>query len=150
MSKILIKNHQRCYDLGPRLVFQNSNSSNPETAQPEANLQNVEKTFKEAIIKRIDFSKEIEDRLKPISAEKEQLMKIVTDMKAEMPSLGNQANRREFPCLGETIQIVMQPGEGNVYQEYINGEPINFLRWALDKKSKSAPINSSPTEQQNA
>lgn len=119
-----------------RLIFEKKAPADNFSEKEQANLKEVSDTVRESYLKRLELMKALDSKLTPIAAEKKQHEAVLAEMQSKLPG-AKEPLRREFECLGETIQIVMSPkGE---YQEYLNGEPINFLEWAIQKKQMNPP-----------
>lgn len=121
-----------------RLVFEKRSPTENFSEKEQANLKEVSDTVRESYLKRLELMKALDSKLTPIAEEKKQHEEVLAKMQADLPNSQGPL-RREFVCLGETIQIVMNTnGE---YQEYLNGEPINFLEWAIQKKQMNPSVS---------
>ena len=124
-----------------RLIFQHQSPIEDFSQKEEPNLKNVTDnltdTVKESYSKRLGLMKDLENQLSNISSEQKQHQELLAQMQLDLSKNNDQPLHREFTCLGQTIEIIMNPnGE---YQEYLNGKDLNFLQWAIQtKQSKSS------------
>lgn len=127
--------------LPSRLIFQNLGPQENFKNTEEENLRKVSEAVKESYGERLKMKQDIDSLLKPVEAERAAHQQFIAEMHTRLEASPGKTLREEFSCLNEKLLIVMSPsGE---YQEYLNGQPINFLSWAINKKkSQSAETNS--------
>lgn len=118
-----------------RLIYRDQRSSNIESFshKEQDNLEGISETVKESYLKRLEMMKDIDKKVSTIDAERQQYLQAIKEALADLAKANGQPVKKEFQCLGETIQIVMtSDGE---YQEFLHDQPINFLEWAIDQKN---------------
>lgn len=122
-----------------RLVFQQHSPMENFSQKEEHNLKGVTDTVKESYSQRLGLMKNLENQLSIISSEQKQHQEILAQMKSELAQSNGKPLSHEFNCLNQTIVIKMNPnGE---YEESLNGEPLNFLQWAIQTKQSKPSDN---------
>ncbi len=118
-----------------RLVF--VNQPLPETPSPDNReiYDGVAETVEESYRQQLFLANELNKKTAPIAKEKEKFESALMEMKEELAKLNfSQSVERDINVFGTNVHIVMDQSGTN--QEFVDGQEVNFMQWALSKAEK--------------
>lgn len=118
-----------------RLVF--VNQPLPETPSPDNReiYDGVAKTVEESYRQQLFLANELNEKVAPIAKEKELFDRTLGEMKEELAAQNYlRPVERDISVYGKNLHIVLDQSGTN--QEYVDGQEVNFIQWALSQARK--------------
>ncbi|MCC6643354.1 hypothetical protein IT411_01270, partial [Candidatus Peregrinibacteria bacterium] len=120
-------------------------NSKENLADKEAqNLDKVSQAVRESFSARLELKEELDVKLTPIEEERARYQQIIDLLKSKLAESSREQVEHEEDFFGEKVKFVMN--RNGQYQEFVGGESINFLSWAIAKKKGLTEANESPSK----
>ena len=125
--------------LTDRLIYQNLNSKESFADKEAQNLDKVSQTVRESFTARLELKEQIDSKLSPIAEERAKYQQIVENLKAEMAKSTQERVSHKEAFFGQEVEFVMH--KDGQYEEFVGGQSINFLNWAIAQKKGNESIS---------